>query len=393
MITVAKNISYKQIFNIFSIIKSIFFIGIFIISCYLFYAEINPTKNPLPNDILVHLSFIKAFLLKQPVPPEMGYEDTVYYLAHFLHLSYFTIGVWILAGAVTLTAGIIYCILSFLLKTKSNQLLIPTAILLFVSAIYDPFFSKYWYFGQWSPNPWQNPTLIMMKPFAFLCTFLAIQALQTFDKRFWISLSLLLLVSVFYKPSFSLIFIPAFGLFILLNHTKIFKTYVYAFLLILPTIFYIIYQYWFFDPGYVKTILSPFTMLHIYTSNPFISLLLAIAFPLSILLLRYKQVVKNQYLQLSWLMLILGYLQMAILAQDSNMLAAGNYAWGYIIALDILFVFSGIEFIKWLIEMKATHSTLKRITIGIPTLLLFLHFASGVAYFIRILIYGESGIP
>lgn len=111
-------------------------------------------------------------------------------------------------------------ILSYYLKTNFNSVTIHliSAALLFVISVYAPFFNKFMYLGQWSPNIWHNPTTFLLKPFALLGFFGMYHYIQgssfTKNKLFVIGLSALLTISIWAKPSFVITFYPALFIYL-----------------------------------------------------------------------------------------------------------------------------------------------------------------------------------
>jgi len=140
-------------------------------------------------------------------------------------------------------------------------------------------------------------------------------------------------------------------------------------------------------PGGLKTsiIIAPFGVLHLYTKNVFISFLLGLGFPLTILIFRWRQVWHNAYLQLSWLMLLIGYTQMALFAFNGAPFSSGDFFWGYYVAMPLVYVYSFIEYYKWIecsIKLKIIIDLIKITFIGF---ILFLHLISGSYYLFKII--------
>jgi hypothetical protein len=102
-----------------------------------------------------------------------------------------------------------------------------TLVLNLVSAIYVPSFNETPYLGQGSPNPWHNPTTIMVRPIALLVFVIVIGECVRVQRggfrkgqglRVWkgILIAVLLLLSNLSKPSFVQIFYPAIFLLMFL---------------------------------------------------------------------------------------------------------------------------------------------------------------------------------
>lgn len=374
--------------------RVLFFIMVACAGVFLFHHQ---AKGLYRSDLLAHINFIDIFVKGSMKAPEVGFQYTIYTLSRIMPISYANCAVVLLTVMLLLLVIAIYKILNYFLPLTEEKSILFTFLLMTMSAIYLPFFNKNIYLGQGSPNVWHNPTLFMVKPFAFAVMFLTIYAMEKKQYIYWSLSSLLLLISMYYKPSFAIVFIPALAIYLLINHLRSVKIFLYALLMVAPAVLYCFYQYYMLlhygntDNAVSHSesiIFSKFGVLRIYTPNVFVSFLLGLAFPLSILLFRFKSVWSNNYLKLCWIMLIIAYLQMAFLAEydpsDNQRFASGNFMWGFLIALQPLFVFSFIEFYQWLQSKQWKSSWFGILQLRLTILLLALHVISGLFYTIRI---------
>lgn len=340
------------------------------------------------NVFLTHLEKIRL--------PEVGFEDTVYLLANLFDLSYGVVSVFLLAMAFVSATYILLFLLRKFLDLTDGYLLLFTLFLTIVSAIYDPLFNKWVCLGQGCANVWHNPTFFMVKSFSLMCVYFSVKQLQTFKKSMWLCSSMLLLASLFYKPSFGIVFIPAYAIYILLFYTRNFRAYFYSLLMVLPSLAYaLFYQlprllHYIPNEGRNSSIyFAPFKFIHYYSHNAFISFLLGMAFPLFFLILNYKKVLANRYLVFSWIMLLVGYFQYAFLVEGKVNWQDGNFSWGYYLTLDVLFIFSFIELVKQLLIYKMSNK-FERIKMLILSALFFLHVFSGFFYLIKYFVTNVS---
>ena len=127
-------------------------------------------------------------------------------------------------------------------------------------------------------------------------------------------------------------------------------------------------------------------LVHMRSQSPniFVSVLLVSAFPLCILLFRPLQNFKNNHLFLAWLMFIVALFQRACLIETGERMKHGNFSWGYQFALQVLFIYCMVEFLKWLKQADYQKCSVK-IRAFIITTIFSLHFVSGVYYLGRIL--------
>lgn len=365
----------------------VFSLSFFIFGLYLFYLQ---ATRQIASD-LWHLDFINPILSGELKLPHEGFEYTVYALSKLLNSTYLTASIIFLSITLMMIAYIKFYLVKRLSNIPAHSAFIFSLSLMFVSAICLPSFNSNLYMGQGSPTIWHNPTLLCVKPFAFLCLYLAMIALRSSNRKIWGILSILLIASFLYKPSFGIVFIPALFLYILCIRPKNYQVYLYFLLMILPSLLFTLtvqLQNWLFLPEKNNSIIfSPFGVLHLYTSNSFFSFILATSFPFFFMIFNPKRVFSNPYLTLSWLMLIIGYLQFAFLA-ETECFKCANFSWGFSVALDCLFVFTFIEFISW---MKNIQLDLKRTSIipGFLIILFLTHLISGVGYLGRYIMTGN----
>jgi uncharacterized membrane protein len=285
-------------------------------------------------------------------------------------------------------------------KTKYSSLLLVSALaLLFVTPIYLPFFNNNLYLGQWSPNIWHSPTIFMVKPFVLLIFFII--SISIVDKNLEINnfrkvlLSFLLLISSIAKPSFVFSFIPAFVLYHILYHIRSYRYYIISLLIILPCVLFLMWQY--LNTYNVeisqtndlqdKIIFTFFGVTKLYTPNVFISLLLAICFPLSVVVIDFRNVLLNRILVLCWINTLIAYLQASFLAEKFKFDQAA-FTFGYSIALFPLFIFSFIHFLNFSgNKSKNINNFLLKFIFVIS--IFCAHLVSGIYYYIKYVYFGK----
>jgi len=115
-----------------------------------------------------------------------------------------------------------------------------------------------------------------------------------------------------------------------------------------------------------------------YTRNIPISIVFGLAFPLCVALANPKRIYENNSLMFCWLMTIFGIIIAATLAESGSRYHHGNFRWSYLIAQQLVFVFSMAEFLRW--QKKAIGSFRYNVTAAA----LSLHVISGMIYTARI---------
>jgi hypothetical protein len=263
----------------------------------------------------------------------------------------------IMSFFIALNAYIIYRLFMYLLagySTNMSLCMLLAMAAIIVTPIYLPFFNVKLYLGQGSPNVWHNPTYILMKPFSYLAFFFIARLFMESD-RVW---SRLALVSVFFvlsavaKPSFIIVFLPTVVIYSLLRGPWDIKMHARLFLTFLPVVGLLVYQY---IVAYQSTNSQLiFDFLGVWRLwSPFIpvSIMLALAFPLSVLVIRpFSKGHDNAYLTLAWTGLMVSMFQLAVLAESGPRYMHSNFFWGYNISQDLLFIFSLLAYARWIIK-------------------------------------------
>ncbi len=264
-----------------------------------------------------------------------------------------------------------------------------TLSLLFVTALYVPWFNKEIYLGQSGPTIWHNPTNLAVKPMSlliFLCFVKLYRERETIGNGFLAGVSGLLLLSCFTKPSFIQGFLPAVVIFLLLelipNRGKSFLFSLKLALMFVPSGIYFIVQYLsLFDSTDTRSIgIQPFAVMKLDSPNPLISILLGIAFPLFVLLVTggAGKVFADKALWLSLLFYLTSLAEFILFIEETEP-AAGNFEWALQLAMFLLFVMTAIRFYQTRWE--------KRWIQAIGNVLFFYHVLSGVWYYIWIFIF------
>jgi hypothetical protein len=395
------------------ILRILFFVAVFSIGLFLFHRQVlgNVTAPPYPSDLPVHIELARLFFQHAIRLSQAGFQFLVYVPSRLLGLPLETSGVVVTALLATLIAAVLYVILRATLGRQYPDwsLLLMTVLLLVVSAVYAPFFNQYVYAGQGSPNVWHSPTAIAVKPFAFLALWLFPATVERPLKGRNLGLgalvAALLLATAWTKPSFVFVLIPAVYLLFLIQRRP--DLLGRSTLVFLPTIALLCAQYGatYLAPGSSEPVMIAIkggTQVPVYTSdrilfnflgvwrtmtpNVLVSLVLALAFPLSMLVFRFRRNTQDRHLALSWLMVAFGVIQFAVLAEQ-NRFGHANFSWGYVIALQPLFVFSLVEYFRWW-KLRNPADAGERRKLVTVSVVLALHLVSGAFYLIRLLLGG-----
>ncbi|STX29751.1 Uncharacterised protein [Legionella beliardensis] len=343
------------------------FIAAVTVSFFVFYNSFyfqvwQPSgKRHWISDIPVHTQFILDFSTKGSFPVYTVWYKLVQILSgfssRFEHLAFITI--MLLAALV----GIKYLISYFILITNNAKKIDSklVALLSFGLLVIMPILSYYppdkypnqvliskfhIYLGNIAANQWHNSTLTLAMPVYLLLYYYSLNHFKS-DKLYpFFIISALAVISIFCKPNYALAFIPVLCLALLIFNLRLGQyreAIVKPAIIALPILVTLFYQWYFtfvqndlFDHS-IGTKIAPFLVWKTYSPHIFISLILSIAFPLTVLIFFYKKI--DQYVLMAWLTFLVALGMFSFLA-EYPMHNSANYLWGSIAANYILFLFS-----------------------------------------------------
>jgi hypothetical protein len=367
---------------------------LFCLSFWLFSLYVTPIQGvPLSSDLPAHLTVARQFAADERALVHPGFHYTILFLARVTGLSLETAAPFALGLATSLSYLTVSVILTSYLSAHYPSLTLAgfAFILSTVSALYVPFFNTNVYLGQGTPNIWHNPTWIMMQPFALWSFFLTERCLHAPTWRQALPLAsggaFCLLGSVFMKPNFALAFIPALGLYTVLHRGRTQSWLLRLTLssvivgLALPLLWWQYASRYGADESHQASLLvAPFVVWGAKTPSITISALLTLAFPITVLLLRPYRFSQQPGFLLAWLLIGIAFLQRAFLAESGFKMEHGNWAWGYFIALKIVFIYSVIV----LARKQKKEEANARIGVRLAWAVLALHLGSGLFYLGRL---------
>ena len=284
----------------------------------------------------------------------------------------------------------------------------------FASAIYVPWFNAKPYLGQGSPNPWHNPTTLIVRPIGLLIVMIVMgECLRVqrggFRKknglRVWkgVLIAVLLLLSNLSKPSFVQIFYPAIFLLMFLwlfvYRGRNFPLGMQLLVCCLPSCALMGAQ--FFSAFYsgsnsdaAGVVFAPFKVAGLYTDNIAVSTLLVIAFPLLTCLFSIFRRTFDWTDFFAWLMLLVGMAEKFLLAESGSRMTHGNFNWGYILGLYFIW-FSGIRlFTLWGHSLNEGAGGVKKavsiMAFSLCGAVLGLHLLSGIYYLYYLIVLGNG---
>lgn len=237
--------------------------------------------------------------------------------------------------------------------------------LFFVSMLYPPRGIylpgiKFNYLGVFSPNPFHNATYMAARPFSILAFLWYVKLLTVYERgvkfggekgasqavagegerarlRDYILFSVFLLVATMTKPSFTLVMVSAAGLIMLYrlfrSGFRNFLPTVQLGLTFVPTFIDLLYQY--------KGVFVPeegaeggvgFCFGEVWANvcdNIPLAVCLLAAFPLTVLVLNFKELKKNTLYRFSWQLFLVGFAEAFVLYEKGFRKFDFNFSWGY----------------------------------------------------------------
>ena len=372
------------------------------------------------QDYPIHIKIASGISMEGLLHPLTFLKENCYPVWHILARTLMKVfGCEGRTAAIVLTVG---CLLGtwacaafyFLRKYREYEwevVLAACVLLILVMPIWLPFFNPNIMLGQGGPNLLHNPTFLMGRLFAFPCFLWYVAIMEGISKETalhmnacrFIALSVLLLLSTLSKPSFVQMFFPA--MFILAGFKVIrhCKRMVYPIVVVamsfIPTLLLIGLQTWF--SFYSSHIGSPsvnesgigIAFLKVWSlssPNVFVSILLAIFFPLIVLLWSIWARKVSTADVLAWIMCGVAALQGGFMYEKGPRWMHGNLFWAWNLALFIVWFTSIDRLIMLTREYVNGNVTIRQnCWFWCAIVALSLHLVSGICYLWRVLLWGN----
>ena len=272
--------------------------------------------------------------------------------------------------------------------------------LFFVSMVYSPRGTAFFGFdyiyrcmGILTPNPYWNATYLAVRPLTIATFFLGIDLLAEYETVLsWkkvTAFGVLVFLCTFTKPSFTFILVPT-GAVILLyrllkNKGKTWKNTLLFCLSLLPTGVLLLYQYSNVFTGTNSHAeetgigFELFKAWHVYSNNIPLSLVMALAFPIAVLVLNMRQMKNDGGVRLAWQLWLTGFLTFLICYEKGFRFSHMNFSWGYMHGLFFVFMVSILQMIRNLMRK----GTLSKRLMSVPEIVLFAyHLICGIVFFV-----------
>ena len=264
-------------------------------------------------------------------------------------------------GGVTLgTIAATYILFQEITK-RTRCVGIPRSLLLllsFLSNIIMPFYVRtahyQRYIGYQSASIWHNSTYICMKPCSILVLILYLRLDEKYkdglSAKEWLTLAGAFILVNAVKPSFSLVFLPVMALYLLwdlLRKVPFTKVFFFG-LTVIPSLLVIIWQNVVLfggETGNGIEIRYGYT-LTLHSLHPKATLLLSVAFPLFVLLFLWKELFRDKWYLMSWLVWGIALVQVTFLSESGARARDGNFMWGYSFGIFLITLWSVVKLLE-----------------------------------------------
>jgi hypothetical protein len=344
--------------------KYFFITATFIFCCinfFIFYCQATSTTG-YPSDLPAHIGFITN-------PGGCGDPSAGYSLLHqlirlgalilaFLKINIGGINSILIILTLVVSQLFTLILIRFFLKERYKEVnpyfidFFSISVMLISMVIINPF-SPPLYLGTGTPNVWHNPTYIFCKPFCLLVFIFLLKSYDYFiEKKEYTKmlflLSLFSVLSMWAKPSFLMSFLPSVAIIFIYKYFK--KEISIRFLVLLaisllPSIIpfiYTNYKVFHYPNSTESVIIAVGRVWNAQSKNIPLSILLAMAFPLYVFILKVKK------LSTPHLLVFINYLTAMLIyflfAEKGFRMYHGNFSWGYKYAMFFMFLVSIEEF-------------------------------------------------
>ncbi len=250
--------------------------------------------------------------------------------------------------------------------------------------------------GIYTPNPYWNATYLAARPFSIIAFVSGIKMLEHYEKdeklsKDWLIFSISLLTTTMTKPSYTLVAVVAFAIILLYRFVRSkcrnLKQSILFGLSFIPTGCALLYQYSGVftgtnskgeDAGIGFAIGKAWS---VYAPNIPISVLLAIAFPLGVLLMNLPRLKDTTWFRHGWQIWCSGFVMLLCLYEKGFRMIHTNFAWGYMHGLFLLFMVS-----VWMLlnNTIAPKNKTRKVLVTLGWIGYVWHLIWGVAYYIYI---------
>jgi hypothetical protein len=310
----------------------------------------------MQNDYSAHIQWTQALLNRnfEEIPLAL-YAHPLYQIS-LVSLQFLTFGKIGLFGLATILQVVLQIVMVLIIyvwlgdplsrKGDFSRAVLAVSLLLVAPIMLLVFWDKLWYLGYIGLENFHNPTIMLLRPFAFASFICALRIFSSKHSswKFVLLSAVLMVLSVLIKPNYALCIFPAIGLLtiITLARKRPIDWQLLIFGFFLPGVV-VLFGQWLMtystNSGAGDKIVFDFLgVMKGYSSYLLPKLFLSISFPLIVFLLNFRKAIQDNNLLLAWFGLLAGLVQMYCLAERGDRYSDGNFLWGAQVMLFIVFV-------------------------------------------------------
>ncbi len=351
----------------------------------------------LQNDYKLHIEFTNLLLNRQfQEEPAAVYAHPLYQLLliGLYSLTLKKIGLFGLAFLVQIAIQVVTVVIIYYLLGKPPKqgwdwfrAVLAITLVLVAPVMLLAFWDRLFYLGYIGLEIFHNPTTPLLRPIALASFICAVPAFSASRSPWKLSLlsAFLIIASALIKPNYALCILPALGLMavVLLVAKKPVDLRLLIFGFFVPGVLVLAIQWLvtYFLPGEAEGRIF-FDFLGVmkgYSNYLLPKFLLSILFPLTVLVVNFRKLARDNGVLLAWAGFLVALVQMYCLAESGDRYTDGNFLWGAQIMLFILFVIS----VRFLWQEKIAPGLLSVKTRELIAYFAYaLHLLAGIAYYV-----------
>lgn len=298
------------------------------------------------------------------------------------------------------------CLSAYTGKKQYSLSFVGSFILSFVGPLCCMWLEGDAYMGSFSPNPMHNPTHMAVKGFGLLTMMAGIDIIRKYreekamffknSKALYLYFGIFLFLSTITKPTFMYMLLPA-GMIVVLSDAiyngikktgkakEIWKAAGKLCLALVPSLVYLIFEYCAFyfwgeeTNGSSVILTAPFEVWHMFTAQIKVRVLLAMCFPLFMLITRPGYFFRTVEGKLGIIGYLVGTVEFIFIAESNLRKDAGNFSWCMMAGMTVFFAVALVRLIIETLMKKNTTGHFAYVVTG--WFLLFLHVYSCMYYY------------